>query len=41
MSELTGVNREIAQETILKLPDHEFLYINKSSGRMVRSKVIR
>lgn len=41
MAELAGVNREIAQETILKLPDHEFLYINKSSGQMLRSKVIR
>jgi hypothetical protein len=41
MAELTGVNREIAQQTILRLPDHEFLYINKSNGRMLRSMVIR
>lgn len=41
MAELTGVNRETAEHTILRLPDHEFLYINKSSGRMLRSKVIR
>ena len=41
MAELTGVNREIAQETILRLPDHEFLFINKSTGEMMRSKVIR
>jgi hypothetical protein len=41
MAELTGINREIAEHTILRLPDHEFLYINKSSGRMARSKVIR
>jgi hypothetical protein len=41
MAELTGVNREIAEQTILTLPDHEFLYINKRSGEMRRSKVIR
>ncbi len=41
MAELTGVNREITQTTILTLPDHEFLYINKSSGQMIRSMVIR
>lgn len=41
MAELTGVNREVAEMTILRLPDHEFLYINKSTGRMVRSMVIR
>lgn len=41
MAELTGINREVTQETILRLPDHEFLYINKSSGEMLRSRVIR
>jgi hypothetical protein len=41
MAELTGVNREVAQHTILKLPEHEFLYINKRSGEMIRSRVIR
>lgn len=41
MAELTGVNREVAERTILTLPDHEFLYINKSSGQMIRSRVIR
>lgn len=41
MAELTGVNREIAQDTILRLPPHEFLYINKNTGRLVRSKVAR
>jgi hypothetical protein len=41
MAELTGVNREVAQQTILKLPEHEFLYINRKTGDMVRSKVIR
>ena len=40
MAELTGVNREVAQETIMRLPDHEFLYINKSTTKMVRSSVI-
>lgn len=41
MAELTGVHREIAEQTIMELPDHEFLYINKRSGYMVRSRVIR
>lgn len=41
MAELAGLNREIVQETVLALPDHEFLYINKSSGALQRSKVIR
>lgn len=41
MAELTGVNREIARDTIVRLPDHEFLYVNKSTGRMCRSMVIR
>lgn len=41
LAELTGINREITQETVLKLPDHEFLYIDKRTGKMVRSRVIR
>lgn len=41
MAELTGLNREITQETILRLPDHEFLYVNKGTGKMLRSRVIR
>lgn len=41
LGELTGVNREVTRETVLELPDHEFLYINKSTGRFVRSMVIR
>lgn len=41
MAELAGVNREVARETILRLPDHEFLYINKSSGAMLRSRVLQ
>lgn len=40
MAELTGMNREVARETIKQLPEHEFLYINKASGEMIRSKVI-
>lgn len=40
MAELTGMNREIAVETILSLPEHEFLYINRKTRRMIRSKVI-
>lgn len=41
LSELAGVNREVAQETIMHLPPHEFLYINKNSRQMIRSKVTR
>lgn len=41
MAELTGANREVAAHTIFRLPDHEFLYIDKRSGKMVRSRVIR
>lgn len=41
MAELTGVNREVVQTTILQLPSHEFLYINTRTSEMVRSKVIR
>lgn len=40
MAELTGMNREIAVTTILSLPQHEFLYINRKTREMVRSKVI-
>jgi hypothetical protein len=41
MAELTGVNREATQTTILGLPEHEFLYVNKKTGRMLRSMVMR
>jgi len=41
MAELAGRNREVVQETIFSLPQHEFLYINKRSGEMLRSKVLR
>ena len=41
MAELTGLNREIVQDTIVQLPDHEFLYSNKSTGQLCRSKVLR
>lgn len=41
MAELAGMNREVVQTTLLQLPEHEFLYIDKRNGRMVRSKVIR
>jgi hypothetical protein len=40
IGELTGFNRELAFETVLRLPPHEFLYVHKDSGAMVRSKVI-
>jgi hypothetical protein len=41
MGELTGLNREVTQHTVLSLPDHEFLYVNKNSRQMLRSMVIR
>lgn len=41
MAELAGLNREVAQTTILQLPDHEFLYIRKRDGYMARSRVLR
>lgn len=40
LGELTGFNREVAFETIQQLPPHEFLYIHKDSGLMMRSKAI-
>ena len=40
MSELAGRNREVVQATILDLGEHEFLYINRATGRVVCSKVI-
>lgn len=41
LGELTGFNREIAFEVIPKLPQHEFLYIHKDSGEMMRSRAER
>jgi hypothetical protein len=41
MAELTGVNREIVRELLMRLPDHEFVYVNKSTGQILRSMVIR
>ena len=41
MAELTGVNREIVQTTILQLPSHEFLYVNTRTSTMLRSKVLQ
>jgi hypothetical protein len=41
LGELTGFNRELAFATILRLPPHEFLYINKDTSEMVRSMVLR
>jgi hypothetical protein len=41
MAELTGVNRDVARDTILRLPPHQFLYINRETGRMLTSIVIR
>lgn len=41
IGEQAGINRELTREVVLDLPPHEFLYIDASSGRMVRSMVIR
>jgi len=41
MAELTGVNRDVVRDTILRLPPHEFLYANKATGELTRSKVAR
>lgn len=41
MAELVGLNREVARDTILRLPKHEFLYVNKNTKTMLRSKVIQ
>lgn len=41
MAELAGLNREIVQTTVLQLPDHEFVYINKRTREIVRSKVMQ
>jgi hypothetical protein len=40
MAELTGIDRERAEYTILALDEHEFLYVNRKTKRMVRSKVL-
>jgi len=41
MAELTGMNREITREALLRLPSHQFLYVNRESGEMLTSIVIR
>jgi hypothetical protein len=41
MAELTGVNRDVVRDTILRLPPHEFLYVRKTDSYMARSKVNR
>ena len=41
MAELTGVNRDVVRDTILRMPPHEFLYVRKTDGYMARSKVSR
>jgi hypothetical protein len=41
LGELTGFNRDVAFDTILRLPPHEFLYVNKDTGAMLRSNVVR
>lgn len=40
MAELTGLFREVTEKVILGLPEHEFLYINRKTRKMLRSKVI-
>lgn len=41
MAEFTGQFRELAEYTIPRLPDYEFLYVNTRRRQIVRSKVIR
>jgi hypothetical protein len=41
MAELTGTNRDVIRDTILRLPPHEFVYVNKNTQELVRSKVQR
>lgn len=38
---MAGANRDLVRETIIRLPRHEFLYINKDTGEMLRSKVAK
>jgi hypothetical protein len=40
-AELAGVNRDLAQHVLVNLPTHEFLYVARDTGQMLRSKVIR
>jgi hypothetical protein len=40
MAELTGLERDLTEKVILGLPPHEFLYINRKTRQMLRSKVI-
>lgn len=41
MAEFTGQFRPVAEYTIPRLPDYEFLYVNTRRRQIVRSKVIR
>lgn len=40
MGELAGIHRKMVREVVLGLPQHEFLYLNKNSKLMVRSRVL-
>ena len=40
MGKLAGMNRKMVENVVLELPEHEFLYINKNSKRMLRSRVL-
>lgn len=40
MGKLAGINRQLVREVVLALPDHEFLYLNRKTGQMVRSMVL-
>ncbi len=40
MGELVGLNRRMVREVVLSLPPHEFLYVNKLTKGMVRSRVL-
>ena len=40
MGKLAGMNRKLVEEVVLSMPPHEFLYINKNTRQMVRSRVL-
>lgn len=40
MGKLAGMNRKMVEEIVLSMPPHEFLYINKNTRQMIRSRVL-
>ena len=39
VSEFSGMNRQLVRQLLPRLPDHEFIYFNKSTQQLIRSKV--